>query len=117
LPKAPIPIWMGSGTDDRVLRRVARLGDGWTPMVDPTEPMTRLCEFLKEAGRDPATFGLTARIAAGPEGPAGWVEAARRLQGVGATHIAIGAPPDMAPPQALARIIEAKNVLAGELGS
>ena len=117
LPKQPIPIWMGSGTDDRVLRRVARLADGWTPMVDPTEPMMRLRGFLKEAGRDPATFLLTARVTAGPEGPAGWVEAAKRLQGVGATHLAIGAPPDLAPPQALERIIEAKKVLAAELGS
>jgi probable F420-dependent oxidoreductase len=117
LPKQPIPIWIGSGTDDRVLKRVARLADGWTPMVDPTEPMARLREFLREAGRDPASFLLTARVTAGPEGPSGWVEAAKKLKQVGATHLAIGAPPDLAPLQALERIIEAKTVLAAELGS
>ena len=28
----PIPIWFG-GTDDRALRRLARLGDGWFPLM------------------------------------------------------------------------------------
>jgi hypothetical protein len=86
-------------------------------MVDPTEPIARLREFLREAGRDPASFLLTARVTAGPEGPSDWVEAAKKLKQVGATHLAIGAPPDLAPLQALERIIEAKTVLAAELGS
>lgn len=116
LPTKPIPIWIGSGTDDRVLRRVARLGDGWTPMVDPTETMPRLRQYLVEAGRDPATFALTARLTAGSEGPTGWVAAARRLQAVGVTHLTVGAPPDLSPAQALDRTLEAKKVLAAELG-
>ena len=32
----PIPIWFG-GTDDRALRRLARLGDGWFPQLRPDE--------------------------------------------------------------------------------
>jgi probable F420-dependent oxidoreductase len=116
LPRAPISIWIGSGTDERVLRRVARLADGWIPLGDPTETMPRLRRYLEEAGRDPAAFGLTARVTAGADGPAAWVAEARRLQEIGATHLAIGAPPDLAPAQALARIVEARKVLASALG-
>src|SRR5579884_2494183 len=64
LPPAPIPIWMGSGTEERMLRRAARLADGWVPLGDPTEAMPRLRQYLKDAGRDPAAFGLTARVTA-----------------------------------------------------
>lgn len=34
-PAGGIPIWIGSGTDDRVLRRVAKLADGWIAQGDP----------------------------------------------------------------------------------
>jgi alkanesulfonate monooxygenase SsuD/methylene tetrahydromethanopterin reductase-like flavin-dependent oxidoreductase (luciferase family) len=30
----PIPIWFG-GSSDAVIRRVARLGDGWMPIIAP----------------------------------------------------------------------------------
>lgn len=118
LPKAPIPLWMGTGADagERVLRRVARLADGWTPLGDPTEAMPRLRQYLTEAGRDPASFKLGARLTAGADGPAAWVAEARRLQQVGVTDLAIGAPPDLPPPHALERLIEARGVLAGEFG-
>lgn len=115
LPPAPIPIWMG-GTDERALRRAARLADGWIPLGDPSEAMPRLRQYVAEAGRDPGTFGLTARLTAGPDGPAAWVAEARRLAGVGATHLSIATPPDLAPAQALARIVEARKTLAAELG-
>jgi probable F420-dependent oxidoreductase len=115
LPQAPIPIWMG-GTDERALRRAARLADGWIPLGDPSEIMPRLRRYVADAGRDPSAFGLTARLTAGPDGPAAWVAEARRLVGVGATHLSIAAPPDLAPAQALARIVEARKTLAAELG-
>jgi probable F420-dependent oxidoreductase len=117
LPAGKIPIWIGSGTDDRVLRRVAKLADGWIAQGDPTEPMTRLRTYLAEYGRDPASFGLTARVVAGPEGTGIWIDTAQRLQRLGATHLGIGAPPDLAPAAALTQILEAKRVLASELGS
>ncbi|MGH2588140.1 MAG: TIGR03619 family F420-dependent LLM class oxidoreductase, partial [Dehalococcoidia bacterium] len=118
LPKAPIPLWMGTGADagERVLRRVARLADGWTPLGDPTEAMPRLRQYLTEAGRDASTFRVAARVLAGPDGPAAWVAEAKRLKGVGVTDIAIGAPPDMPPSQAMARLIEARRVLADDIG-
>jgi probable F420-dependent oxidoreductase len=116
LPEAPIPIWIGSGTSDRVLRRVAALADGWIAMTDPTEPMLRLRQFMEEAGRDPSKLGLTGRISAGAEGAKDWIQAATHLQAAGATHLTISAPPEFSGARALERIVEAKQTLAAELG-
>ena len=52
----PIPIWFW-GTDDRALRRLARLGDGWFPLMNPDEKCRTAIEkvrsYAREAGRDP----------------------------------------------------------------
>ena len=56
----PIPIWFG-GSSDAVVKRAARLGDGWMPIMSPevAEPkLAMLREHLKSFGRDPAKFGL-----------------------------------------------------------
>ena len=74
-PPRALPIWIGGGTSEHVLRRVARLADGWMPLLQPTEDlenaMARLRALLAEAGRDPAAFGLDVRIR-GTGGPADW---------------------------------------------
>ena len=60
----PIPIWFG-GYDDRVLRRIGRMGDGWiiagagnTPTPEVTSAVERVKEYTYEAGRDPAAMGF-----------------------------------------------------------
>ena len=56
----PIPIWFG-GSSDAVVKRAARIGDGWMPIMAPdvAEPkLALLREHLKSFGRDPSTFGL-----------------------------------------------------------
>jgi probable F420-dependent oxidoreductase len=116
LPPAPIPVWMG-GTDERVLRRMARVADGWLPMGDPVPHLPRLHQYVREASRDPASFGVAASVTAGPEGPAAWVAAARRCVDAGVTHLTLGAPPDFSFAQALDRIVEAKQALAAEFGA
>src|SRR5579884_2081327 len=72
-----IPIWMG-GTADVLLRRSARLADGWFPQGQPDaqmqEAIGRLRNYLREAGRDPEAFGIEPRIMPGMEIPgAGWM--------------------------------------------
>src|SRR5262244_2812786 len=61
----PIPIWFG-GTDDRALRRLARLGDGWFPQLRPNDKCRAALESIKdyarEAGRDPSAIGIEGRI-------------------------------------------------------
>ena len=64
----PIPIWMG-GDSEVVIRRAARLADGWItlPSFRPgpagQETIDRLHGLIREAGRDPAAFGVEARMA------------------------------------------------------
>ena len=57
----PIPIWFG-GSAEPVLRRIARLGDGWLANLRPDargqEAVTRLRSYTREAGRDPESIGL-----------------------------------------------------------
>jgi len=116
LPAVPIPIWMGGGSEEAVLRRVARLTDGWFPMGDPTDAMPRLKQYLREAGRDADSFGFTGRVMAGAGGPAAWVEAAQKLQALGATHLMLGTPPDVQGADAvLKRLLEARQALGAEL--
>ena len=60
-PEGSIPIWFG-GTADIVLKRVARLGDGWMPVGKPDESrqlmIEKLTGYLKEEGRDIGDIGI-----------------------------------------------------------
>jgi probable F420-dependent oxidoreductase len=51
---------------ERVLRRVARLADGWFPQFLPDdtgrETVVRVREYALEEGRDPSVIGMEARI-------------------------------------------------------
>jgi len=76
--------------------------------------MARLRALLIEAGRDPASFGLDARIRA-TGGPADWITAARRWQGLGATHLCLSAGRGIPPQRQLVAAIEMKRALAGVL--
>jgi probable F420-dependent oxidoreductase len=59
-----LPIWIGSWGSTAGLRRVARLADGWLSSAGPghqspeqfAEDVTRLNNFLVQAGKDPTTF-------------------------------------------------------------
>jgi probable F420-dependent oxidoreductase len=61
----PIPLWMG-GESEVVLRRAARLADGWMPHFRPgpeaQAAVDRLHARVTEAGRDPARFGIEGRF-------------------------------------------------------
>ncbi len=61
----PIPIWMG-GESEVVVRRAARLADGWLPHFRPGAEaqaiVDRLHGHIKEAGRDPGKFGIEGRM-------------------------------------------------------
>src|SRR5262249_52693595 len=117
-PARALPIWIGGGTSDHALRRVARLADGWMPLLqsteDPDRAMVRLRALLVEAGRDPATFGLDARIR-GAGGPADWVATARRWRALGATHLCFSPGRGIPAPRHLETAIKMKRALAGVL--
>ena len=96
----PIPIWIGGG-HDRVLRRAARLADGWltqTHQVDNApEAIHRLHAYARAAGRDPNTIGIEARVgsrrntAARDTGPDVWRTEALTWRDLGATHLTFNA--------------------------
>ncbi len=87
----PIPVWLG-GEADVVLKRVARIGDGWFPQMGPAEaqPMVeRLRTYMREAGRSQDAVGIEARLNLRrvPESSRNdFVESWRKL---GATHLSI----------------------------
>lgn len=88
----PIPIWLG-GSVEATLRRVARLGDGWFPQMMPTEEargaVERLRGYAEQAGRDPGTIGIEARVSIGDSTPDDWAAAVRGWRELGATHLAV----------------------------
>jgi len=115
LPGQPIPIWFGATNTERPLRRVARHADGFVPLGPPAEPIARVRAYMAEYGREPSALALGSGLPAGPGGPGAWIEAARGLEALGITHVTITAPADLPRDQALARIIEARQALAGVL--
>jgi probable F420-dependent oxidoreductase len=116
LPSQPIPIWFGTSAEERPMRRAASVGDGYMPMGDPAELFPRIQEYMVEQGRDGRAFMLMTRLTAGDGGPDSWTGEAKRLQGLGVTHLTIGAPPDVQGAAAITRITEAKDAVAAALG-
>ena len=95
----PIPLWMGAGgrgnpvPADRVLRRVARLADGWFPQLTPgpqaEATLEKLAGYAKEYGRDPAAIGMEPRINVTDGDPEHWQAQGEIWQGLGASHFSI----------------------------
>jgi len=87
-----IPIWMG-GRADVLLRRTARLGDGWLPQGRPDaqmrETVERLRSYIGEAGRDPSAVGIEARMNASDGDLDEWIRQTEGWRDLGATHISI----------------------------
>ncbi len=86
----PIPIWFGGGADT-VLRRAARIGDGFFLLLAPDERGQRVAErirsYVKEAGRDPAAFGIETGVSLGEGTVEQAVETAIAWRALGATHV------------------------------
>jgi probable F420-dependent oxidoreductase len=86
----PIPIWFG-GHAEPVLRRVARMGDGWMPnyrsVAEARPTLALLDRFLAEAGRARSEIGIEPRIAYGAGDAKTWEAAMHDWQAEGATHL------------------------------
>jgi probable F420-dependent oxidoreductase len=88
----PIPIWFG-GSDDRALRRLARLGDGWFPLLGPDEKcrmmIDKIRKYAREAGRDPSAIGIEGRIFYGQGATDAWLKELEAWRNLGATHVSL----------------------------
>ncbi|MCW5746891.1 MAG: TIGR03619 family F420-dependent LLM class oxidoreductase, partial [Alphaproteobacteria bacterium] len=85
----PIPIWFG-GSSDAVVKRAARIGDGWMPIMTPADAEPKLAALrahLKDFGRDPAKFGIEGWLRMNEPDPAQWRAAAAGWQRLGAHSV------------------------------
>lgn len=86
----PIPIWIGGGAEP-VLKRIARLGDGWLVNSRPDDKtradLERLRALTKEAGRDPSKIAIAPNAALSRGDTALQVAEAQAWAKLGATHI------------------------------
>lgn len=103
----PMPIWMG-GWADAMIKRIARIGDGWFAFFKPDDAgklmVEKLHQYAAEAGRDAAEIGIeswvtvnNAQVLAGwnqkPQdkllrSPDEWCEEIAGYKALGSTHIA-----------------------------
>ena len=85
-----IPIWTG-GSADVLLRRTARLADGWFPLGPLDDKMREIVErlrrYIQEAGRESSAFGIEARVNAADGDVDEWVRQTQAWRELGATHI------------------------------
>jgi probable F420-dependent oxidoreductase len=88
----PIPIWIGASAE-AAMKRAARIADGFMPLR-PLEggwaaTMEKVRGWLREAGRDPASFGIEGRLNAGTGTPEEWRKAVEEWRGLGASHLSV----------------------------
>ena len=88
----PIPIWFG-GSAEEMLRRIARLGDGWIVLhrkaAEARPALDRLSRYIEQAGRARNEVGLEARIPFEGGDPRVWETSMREWQAEGATHLSL----------------------------
>ncbi|MGD9984686.1 MAG: LLM class F420-dependent oxidoreductase [Porticoccaceae bacterium] len=103
----PMPIWMG-GWADAMVKRIARIADGWFAFFKPDDAgkhmIEKLHRYAREAGRDPADIGIeawvtvnNASVMAGKKqkpqdialrSPDAWCEEINAWKALGASHLA-----------------------------
>lgn len=90
-PTHDIPIWFG-GHADAVLRRVARIGDGWFPTLrtaDLKVALTLLEGYLADAGRTRNEVGIETRLNYGKGDPDVWRTYYEEWNALGVTHMTV----------------------------
>jgi len=85
-----IPVWFG-GHAEPMLRRAARLADGWMPNYPRLEQAQASLDLLRDCleaeGRPKEAFGLEPRLSYGQGDMQTWKEITREWQAAGATHL------------------------------
>ncbi|MEQ9640968.1 MAG: LLM class F420-dependent oxidoreductase [Alphaproteobacteria bacterium] len=86
----PIPVWFG-GSSDAVVKRAARIGDGWMPIIAPDETaeakLADLRGHLKAFGREADSFGIEGWLRISDPDPQRWAEAADGWRKLGADMV------------------------------
>ncbi|MFU8815816.1 MAG: LLM class F420-dependent oxidoreductase [Pseudomonadales bacterium] len=91
-PAKPIPIWFG-GSAPALLKRCARLGDGWIPLMGANDAaracIATISEHRTAAGLSMDGFGIQAQAQYRGGNPDRWSGHAAAWRDLGATHVAI----------------------------
>lgn len=89
LPARQIPIWLG-GMADKVIDRVARIGDGWFPFFNPNlqNQLEQLRTTARKHGRDPQEIGIEVMTPLG-EASDKQLDQLKKLRDMGVTHSAV----------------------------
>jgi probable F420-dependent oxidoreductase len=86
----PIPVWMG-GMSEPVLKRVARISDGWFPQFRPgpesAATVERLRAYVRDAGRRVEDVGIEGRISVLNTPEDQWGTALEGWRELGASHV------------------------------
>lgn len=91
----PIPVWLGGGAkgEEPVLRRIAKIADGWCPGFSPDAAgrgfVQKVRGYMKEGGRDPDELELEGRIWTAGKQPEDWLGEAKLWEEMGATHLVV----------------------------
>ncbi len=89
----PIPLWIGASAEAAV-KRACAIGDGYLPLAPLAggwqATMDQIQQWLSEAGRDPATFGVEGRLNAATGTPDEWAKTIELWRGFKASHLSIG---------------------------
>ena len=82
----PIPIWIG-GSADSVIKRAAKLGDGWMPILSPDKEgkttLEKLYTYLEEFGRKREGFGIETWMRFSEDNPEVWGATADEWRSMG----------------------------------
>jgi probable F420-dependent oxidoreductase len=111
----PVPIWIGAAAEPAV-RRACAIGDGYLPLR-PLEggweaTIEKVEGWLREAGRDRASFGIEGRLDASAGGPDDWRGTVEMWRRFGASHLSVSAGAGSVDAQ-VERLRQARDVLDG----
>lgn len=86
----PIPIWLG-GSSEAVIKRAARLADGWMPIIAPDEQAAEKLALLRSElarhGRERSKFGVEGWLRMHDQDPQTWAAAAEGWRRLGADFV------------------------------
>lgn len=115
-----IPIWMGGGADV-VLRRTARMSDGWLAYITSDEKFQKIVEklrvYLEEFGRSANNFSIINYLELGKTPQSLWEKRLVNWRAIGVTHaVALPQVGDIAVKHRLAEALNALKAFRETVG-
>lgn len=117
----PIPIWFGGGMTDNqnVLKRIARLADGWIMNQQADKggeiAIAKMKSYLSEIGRDSSKFGFDGRVSL-VNGISNAVRLTKEWERIGATQVNLNTMnSNLLTPEAHIKAIQDYKIALGQV--